>query len=304
MNIRNYMYKVEKAKEEGNLFNKSVCYFLDLFGYSNCELQDLERRNKVYNYCKRKYFNHNDIYKYPKIEDESDEKVIWICWLQGIDNAPEIVKACLESVKKWAVGYKIVILDDSNLLNYVKLQDHIIDKWKRGLITNTLFSDFIRLSVLSEFGGIWMDATVFLTGELPEFIENSTFFLYATNSYDKAKFGESWLIKSRPHNRILMTTLDYLSLYWEKENKIRDYFLMFIFMKLATELYKDDIKDLFFVPNNIPHLMQLQLNNKFSESTYKYICNVTSVHKLTYKNIMTESDTYTFYDYIIGKKRR
>lgn len=27
-------------------------------------------------------------------------KVIWWCWLQGYDNAPEIVKACYNSLKK------------------------------------------------------------------------------------------------------------------------------------------------------------------------------------------------------------
>ena len=48
--------------------------------------------------------------KYGKILDELEksfrekqavpkEKYIWVCWMQGIENAPEIVKTCIQSIK-------------------------------------------------------------------------------------------------------------------------------------------------------------------------------------------------------------
>lgn len=63
------------------------------------------------------------------------EPVIWWCWLQGLESAPPIVKAC-----------------------------YILDKWKAGIISNTHFSDILCLELLTSRGGIWVDATVFVTG--------------------------------------------------------------------------------------------------------------------------------------------
>lgn len=123
--------------------------------------------------------------------------------MQGIDNAPDIVKVCYQSIKKWMPDRKIHVIDQNNLFEYVNLPDYIINKWKKEIISNTLFSDFIRLSVLTQFGGIWVDATVLMTGKLPDYIKNADFFMYQSNDYDVTKIGESWFIKANAHNRIL-----------------------------------------------------------------------------------------------------
>lgn len=34
------------------------------------------------------------------------ERTIWICWFQGIDNAPLIVKKCIQSIRNWGGGRK------------------------------------------------------------------------------------------------------------------------------------------------------------------------------------------------------
>ena len=168
-----------------------------------------------------------------------------------------------------------------NLFNYVDLPKYVIEKWNKGIISNTLFSDFIRLDILNKYGGIWVDATVLFTGPLPKYIVDSDFFLYRCNVYDVAKFGESWFIKSESHNRILKLTLQLMNKYWKKENKIKDYFQMFIFMQMVIKRYPEDVDNMINIPSSIPHMMQKYLNSTYYDS----ICSITNIHKLTYKNI-------------------
>ena len=40
---------------------------------------------------------------------------IWICWFQGEDKAPDLVKKCIDSVRKHASGYDVIILTEDNI---------------------------------------------------------------------------------------------------------------------------------------------------------------------------------------------
>ena len=51
---------------------------------------------------------------------------------------------------------------------YYQLPEYIIDKHKKGYISNTELADILRVSLLSDFGGIWIDATIFIPNHLPD----------------------------------------------------------------------------------------------------------------------------------------
>lgn len=288
---------IKRALKYGNLQYKIPCAVFDKMGYSNHELQDLEVRNKVYHYLIRNYSMFLDSFNYQKKDSGIASDTVWVCWLQGMDNAPNIVKSCCQSLYRWIPSKKICVIDSTNLFDYVQLPTYVINKWKNGLISNTHFSDFVRLSVLTQFGGIWVDATVFMTGPLPDYIEKSDFFVFQSNEYDATKVGESWLIKANSHNRILQATLDLMNEYWIKEDKIRDYFIMFIFMKMASDKYSNDNKDMLKVPAALPLMMQKNMCIKFSKNLYREMCTACSVHKLTYK-FKPEITEDTLYEYI------
>ena len=74
--------------------------------------------------------------KYGKILDEleksfrekqavSKEKYIWVCWMQGIENAPEIVKTCIQSIKDNITNRKVVLITSENYRKYVTFPDFI-----------------------------------------------------------------------------------------------------------------------------------------------------------------------------------
>ena len=60
------------------------------------------------------------------------------------------------------------------------MPDYITDKWQRGIIGNAHFSDLLRLELLIEKGGYWIDATVLCTdSKMLEFIDKQPLFLYS-----------------------------------------------------------------------------------------------------------------------------
>lgn len=284
---------IKRAIQMGNLRYKIFCFFAYLLGFSNHEIHELEVRNKVLNTFEKKYgklIESNNVFTNAKTEEN---KTVWVCWLQGYNNAPEIVKSCVESIKYWLTGYNLILIDENNLFDYIDLPDYVVMKWKKGIISNTLFSDFIRLSVLEQYGGIWIDSTVYFTGSLPKYIERKNFFMYRCNIYDIAKFGESWLIKAEPNNFIIKETLKLMCEYWKNETKIKDYFQMFIFMRMVINKNKNFINQMPIIPSAIPHMLQGYLNEPFDMEIFKDICLITNIHKLTYKDLNKNENTFS-----------
>ena len=111
-----------------------------------------------------------------------EHDTIWWCWLQGIENAPEIVKACYRSLQK--LGRKIVVLDEENIPRYVELPAHVTEKYQRGIIGRAHYTDLVRLELLTRLGGAWIDATTWVSGTeriIPLLEEEDLFFFRAGN---------------------------------------------------------------------------------------------------------------------------
>lgn len=78
-------------------------------------------------------------------------------------------------------------------------------------------SDIIRNDILIKNGGLWIDSTVLLTDNIPDFITELDFFTFKHEyRYDKAVVFESWFIYSKKENPMLQETQKLLYKYWEK----------------------------------------------------------------------------------------
>lgn len=69
-------------------------------------------------------------------------KVIWWCWLQGKEQAPPVVQACYNSLKRNLPEYEIKVIDAENWKEYTELPNDIVRKWEKKQIPPALFSDF------------------------------------------------------------------------------------------------------------------------------------------------------------------
>ena len=134
-----------------------------------------------------------------------------------LENAPELVKACIGSVRKYMSDYNIRIITFENMENYIRFPQYILEKWHNRIISNTLMSDLIRTELLVQYGGLWLDATVLLTAPVPEYVFEKKLFMY-THSYpdDVTMVFNNWLIYSDGNSRLLRVTRDLLYEYWKQ----------------------------------------------------------------------------------------
>lgn len=107
-------------------------------------------------------------------ENQVDEP-IWLFWNTGLEQAPEIVKTCYQSIKKYA-GRQVVLLTENNVQNYINMPDYLNEKLKSGVLPLAIYTDLMRVALLEHYGGTWMDATILLTDEISQEILNSDFF--------------------------------------------------------------------------------------------------------------------------------
>ena len=222
-----------------------------------------------------------------KNEKQSREKIVWLCWFQGIEKAPEIVKKCYESVTKNLVDYKIVVLTDDNIRQYVDFPEYVWSKYTKGVITKTHFSDILRLELLSKYGGIWVDATVFISdNNIPKYMTDSDLFLFQClkpGLDGHATVISSWYISSCKHNPILELTRDLLYEYWKCNNRLCDYFLLHDFMQLAIEKYPEEWKKVVPYSNAMPHVLLLDFFELYDKERLDAMLGLTPIHKLSYK---------------------
>ena len=116
-----------------------------------------------------------DTYINPNVKPND---VIWTMWWQGEENAPFLVKECINSMRLHGNGHQVVVLSKNNYKEYVRIPKYIEDRFHEGendnsalkktVLGNTHLSDIIRTQLLYLYGGIWADATMMFSGSLEE----------------------------------------------------------------------------------------------------------------------------------------
>lgn len=279
------------------------------FNVVNSNIIALAERERCYRKLKRKYrkilINDNPATNDEKIIEKSNK--IWICWFQGIENAPELVKACYNSVVKNYNDKEIIVLTEENYKQYVDIPEYILKKWEKGYITFAHFSDILRIELLSKYGGLWLDSTIFTTkkSELV-FNEDIDLFVYKQVDLDRKNqlsiVASSWLMYSNKNNNIINLTKKLLHEYWKNYNHIINYNLIHLFFTLSTEVYKDEWNKVPTFNNISPHILQFELNDDFEEVRFNQIRGMSDFHKLNWR-IKSENKN-SYYNYIVDNYKK
>jgi len=234
------------------------------------------------------------------LEKKRSNKV-WFCWFQGLDCAPQLVKKCYDSLQKNLPSKEIVLLTSENYKQYApNIADYIIEKYENGIITHTHFSDILRVELLAEHGGTWIDATVFCSGKnIPDYMLDSDFFIFQNlkpGSNGSVNNVSSWFITSCSNNSIMLCARELLRAYWKTNNKLINYFLIHHFLCMSINKYKKEFDQMMVAyPNSLPHVLLLMLFEPFDQRKWKAIVDICPFHKLAYKRSaeeMARPDTY------------
>lgn len=275
----------------GALFTACVEFILLGKKKKALEILRLSAEYKTKRKLEKKYYN--KLVKAEKLYDSTAEKIksdyVWICWFQGLENAPDLVKKCIQSVKDNLRDRTIVIITENNMYDYVKLPNYIIDKWKKGIITYTHMTDILRLELLLNYGGTWIDATVLCTDKsenIPNYFFDSELFFFQTLKPGRdgiSTFVSSWFISAWTNNKVLWLTRELLYNYWKESNCMVNYFLLHYFLCMVLEYCKDEWDKMIPRDNSTPHILLLRLFDTYDKKMYQAITEQTPFHKLSYK---------------------
>ncbi|HES9554174.1 TPA: capsular polysaccharide synthesis protein [Streptococcus pneumoniae] len=229
---------------------------------------------------------------------------VWICWFQGEEHAPELIKTCIQSMRNQLQGREIIVLTEKNISDCTEIPGYIIEKYKKGWISRAHYSDILRIDLLCRHGGLWVDATVLNTGgdfsnlEVPLFVYKS---LNLSRKDSQAIVASSWLISSYSNHPILLYTRKLLWAYWRRKNSLCNYFLFHICFTIATERYPIEWSAVPTFNNHSPHILHFELNEQFSEKRWEQLKHISAFHKLNH-HIDYSSGVNTFYKFIVSSK--
>lgn len=259
------------------------------------------------------FYTYNKLYKkYSNIIENSnyvwdrknESNYIWICWLQGYDNAPDLVKACINSIRNEFKEKEIVIITNDNLDEYIDFPKSIKEKFQKGIISFTHLSDLIRIALLSKYGGLWVDSTVLCTSsDIKEILSRNDFFIFKMMELNRNCkqniVASSWFIYSKyPENPILNLTKDLLYKYWEDYDYLIIYFLFHLFFTMACDKYNELFENVELYNSHSPHVLMFELDKKYDEKRFEEIKKMSSIHKLQrHKSYLDVKES--FYSYIV-----
>lgn len=197
----------------------------------------------------------------------------------------------------------------------------IIDKVKNSKIAWAFFSDIVRVLLLEKYGGLWLDATVWVPGVVPwENLEKFTFY-YANNKiankstdmcfWTSLDFNWSdWCMYSREVNYTLFTFVEKLLKTIALADKcIPDYVIVDFAIFVSCMLFKyvrEDMSKIEKFPCQNKNLLADLMNVEYSDSKYEEIGRNNFVFKLSFRtkwNEYTPEGKETFFGHLISHNK-
>lgn len=263
-------------------------------------------------------------HSFRKLKDIGTDRVIWQYWGQGMDagQLPEVVQHCFASVDRYKGDYKIIRLSDDTIADYLDLPDFVLEKRNYPAFNRTFFSDLLRLALLHVYGGVWMDATILLTGPIPETFNQQDYFVYQRDEQEQhQKYWESsyayywgWqpgfrvrmlssIFFAKPASQVVTTLLDLILHYWKTQDTVMDYFF---FQILYHELIGGELKEqrCMLQSDVIPHCLQTKLNGGCDFISYAEIMKSSNIHKLSYFDEQGMAQLRCFLEEVVENRKK
>lgn len=261
----------------------------------------------VLSYLRRELKDVIDEYKdYREVEPAeniADNRIIWTLWWQGEENAPPLVKACINSMKKNANGANVIVITKDNYENYVTIPSYIFDKHEKGYICNAVLSDIIRFHLLEKYGGLWLDATILVSSPISREYYGFIFYSQHTKPQEMTCWVQNnayhiFVIGSQPHAKLVSFTKDMFLEYWKTHNTAVDYLCTDYFFYLAMQEFPEIKAEIDSLPYSSERLYDLVkvLNKPYDESYFLKLKEDCIFSKLDwhkkYKTIIKGKETF------------
>lgn len=259
----------------------------------------------------------NIIKKYSSLQEPQEkidrEAPIWIFWGQGEDQMPPLVHSCYKSILRNAGTHPVHLVTMENYQNYVEIPEYIIEKLEKGIITWVTFSDIMRVSLLSRWGGIWLDSTIYLTQPLPELMYANSFFsvghpaVYGMVRLEPSRCKWRMFLMGAVSDHFIMCCWRDLFYKYEKEfDYLVDYFLVDFMLRLEIENIPEVKNIIDKVPQGPMNIYDAQnmLNDEYTDEKYARLKDASFFYKMSYRGVFrkqTEDGKDTFYKVLFSE---
>jgi mannosyltransferase OCH1-like enzyme len=293
-------------------FNFNVCYAKIKCILSNDSLKaTIKKYNAEYDFLKKRYqflidkYNNEDCCS--NVNNEKELLPIWVFWWQGLDKMPPIIKSCYDSKIAHSNGHPIILLTEDNYSKYVEFPKFILKQLESGQLRIQHFADMLRIKLLREYGGMWMDASIYCNRDIPEdFFDYSVFSL--KNSTDNPYFisNDKWttfLIGGHSSHPIFEFIDDIFMDYCKNEKPFIDYFMFDEIIALAynnINIVKRDMDIIPFCKGDYRWLSK-HIKSEVTDELLLEMKNNNSVfYKIPWK--MEHCGDKSFFEYIAKEK--
>jgi hypothetical protein len=147
-------------------------------------------------------------------------KNVYTFWVSDNPKESSFVLMCIKTWYKHLPDWQIHVITEKNLGHYapesMALRDQLKNGEKRVLQCIQKFSDLVRLEVLATHGGVWLDASVFMTSSLnwihtKQRKHRCTLLGYLNPIREHTQVMENWFIACTPaHPFVLYWRLEYI----------------------------------------------------------------------------------------------
>lgn len=289
-------YGIINAIRRGSYIASGIHYVRDY------EMKKLLWQRKVAKKVEKYFKYYNQTPEGLVLKNVTLRNPVWVYWNTGMENAPDIVKSCYFSMRKYE-GDRIVPLSDNNLDQYIQMPEYIEKKKNQGLMPLACYTDLVRFALLEHYGGTWIDATVYLTDCIPDLILKSDFFAFRNTLglLENPALYAVWFLHAKKNNEVIKKVRNVSFAYWKNENHVVEYLLSNIIITKILAKDLDAEQAIPYMNSDYSEYFVRVLGNQFDEEQWQWIKKLTSIHKLTYK-LSTEIDREnTFYHKLVRR---
>ena len=176
----------------------------------------------------------------PEPAARTEERLIWVFWWQGEDAMPDIVRMCCDFIRLRAgLGARVIVLSKDNLARHVVFPDFVMRKLDAGLITLAQFTDIVRVHLLHQHGGLWLDATVYVSQEIPDEVFAPFFTIRHQRIVKYAALGRwtGFALGGQKGGVLFAFLSAAICKYWERQHLLVDYYLLDYLINLADRRF-------------------------------------------------------------------
>ena len=270
-----------------------------------------KRKDKwILEYLKRQL--HEVIVKYKndaEIGVYEDSTPIWVCWWTGEETAPDLVKQCIHSIKKRAGKHPVIFIDQNSYLSYVSIPKYMLEKVEKGDMGMAHLSDYLRVSLLEKYGGLWLESTIFCSDTIPENCFELPFFTCKSDAmtcrYLSQMRWTTFVLGGWKGNVFYRFLKEAFEKYWELEKVAIDYLFFDYLIEIGRQEIPGILKCMEKVPINNVHRDDLQaaMNNAIAGEMFETVlCEDTVLYKLSWRETYkteTEDGNESIYTYFL-----